>query len=605
MALAMIGGLRSAIGSKMAQLKAAAGDAQRRDDGYVSFGDLELGERIGVGAFASVYAATSLSTRRKYAVKVVALRGGGRNAAKDAALLRAEGRMLRTLHHPSVISCYDVVDDPGERSSIVLELCEGGELLERIVESANHHFSEAGARQAARTLLSAVAHIHDHAICHCDLKPENLLLKSKSTDYDCKVADFGLAKVLEGPNALGLASIQGTDEYMAPEVLALERTKGAPRYGLKADAWACGAIVHALLFGYLPWPTSDRKTMVDAILAPEALEFSSDERTKVSAEALHLVAGLLDRDPARRLGARDALATAWFDLDAAPLKARRLVGSTNNLREALDIRKWRTLGGLLPRAESLDEITFEVEAASSRGSEDVGPAARSPPKTALVGRSELQSFRDSRRASDAAAAAAARRPSFRGEVSLRQQVLGAAARASSRPLDAASSTSSTNSARRKVSFRDDARRPSRGDDGAAAPGAGAGGDGAAGGDLAARDSWEREDDDAAARAAAPAPRPRPGRRQRATVIVPWLGHLQTGGPAPKLHLDMSGIKPSPPSSPADRPPPDHRRLWRKGGGGSTPPGSPNDAPPPDHAKKHLSSPDSVTESDAGSEPRSA
>ena len=304
MALAMIGGLRSAIGSKMAQLKAAAGDAQRRDDGYVSFGDLELGERIGVGAFASVYAATSLSTRRKYAVKVVALRGGGRNAAKDAALLRAEGRMLRTLHHPSVISCYDVVDDPGERSSIVLELCEGGELLERIVESANHHFSEAGARQAARTLLSAVAHIHDHAICHCDLKPENLLLKSKSTDYDCKVADFGLAKVLEGPNALGLASIQGTDEYMAPEVLALERTKGAPRYGLKADAWACGAIVHALLFGYLPWPTSDRKTMVDAILAPEALEFSSDERTKVSAEALHLVAGLLDRDPTRRLGAR-------------------------------------------------------------------------------------------------------------------------------------------------------------------------------------------------------------------------------------------------------------------------------------------------------------
>ncbi|KAH8079192.1 calmodulin-dependent protein kinase [Aureococcus anophagefferens] len=373
MALAMIGGLRSAIGSKMAQLKAAAGDAQRRDDGYVSFGDLELGERIGVGAFASVYAATSLSTRRKYAVKVVALRGGGRNAAKDAALLRAEGRMLRTLHHPSVISCYDVVDDPGERSSIVLELCEGGELLERIVESANHHFSEAGARQAARTLLSAVAHIHDHAICHCDLKPENLLLKSKSTDYDCKVADFGLAKVLKGPNALGLASIQGTDEYMAPEVLALERTKGAPRYGLKADAWG------------------------------------------------------LRRDRA-----------------------------------------------------------------SSRGSEDVGPAARSPPKTALVGRSELQSFRDSRRASDAARRPP-RRPSFRGE---------------------------------------------------------------------------------------------------------------TGGPAP-LHLDMSGIKPSPPSSPADRPPPDHRRLWRKGGGGSTPPGSPNDAPPPDHAKQHLSSPDSVTESDAGSEPRSA
>ncbi|KAH8055480.1 calmodulin-dependent protein kinase [Aureococcus anophagefferens] len=493
MALAMIGGLRSAIGSKMAQLKAAAGDAQRRDDGYVSFGDLELGERIGVGAFASVYAATSLSTRRKYAVKVVALRGGGRNAAKDAALLRAEGRMLRTLHHPSVISCYDVVDDPGERSSIVLELCEGGELLERIVESANHHFSEAGA-PGARTLLSAVAHIHDHAICHCDLKPENLLLKSKSTDYDCKVADFGLAKVLEGPNALGLASIQGTDEYMAPEVLALERTKGAPRYGLKADAWACGAIVHALLFGYLPWPTSDRKTMVDAILAPEALEFSSDERTKVSAEALHL--------------------------------ARRLVGSTNNLREALDIRKWRTLGGLLPRAESLDEITFEVEAASSRGSEDVGPAARSPPKTALVGRSELQSFRDSRRASDAARRPP-RRPSFSGE---------------------SASASRSSAPRARV---------------VAAP------------------------------------------RRRVVDVVDELRAAQDRRARPKLHLDMSGIKPSPPSSPADRPPPDHRRLWRKGGGGSTPPGSPNDAPPPDHAKKHLSSPDSVTESDAGSEPRSA
>jgi serine/threonine protein kinase len=73
-----------------------------------------------------------------------------------------------------------------------MELCEGGELFEKIVEM--HKFSEKRAAQLMKKILSAVKHLHELGICHRDLKPENFLFSDKTEDADIKLIDFGLSK---------------------------------------------------------------------------------------------------------------------------------------------------------------------------------------------------------------------------------------------------------------------------------------------------------------------------------------------------------------------------------------------------------------------------
>ena len=78
-----------------------------------------------------------------------------------------------------------------------MELAEGGELFEKIVEM--HKFSENQAAGLMRKILSAVKHLHEHGICHRDLKPENFLFSDNtSDDIEIKLIDFGLSKRFGG-----------------------------------------------------------------------------------------------------------------------------------------------------------------------------------------------------------------------------------------------------------------------------------------------------------------------------------------------------------------------------------------------------------------------
>jgi calcium-dependent protein kinase len=81
---------------------------------------------------------------------------------------------------------------------IVTELCNGGELFERITKS--HHFSEKKAAETMEQILSAIVYCHDNKIVHRDLKPENILYESPKPDSPIKVIDFGTSRVFDGDN---------------------------------------------------------------------------------------------------------------------------------------------------------------------------------------------------------------------------------------------------------------------------------------------------------------------------------------------------------------------------------------------------------------------
>jgi len=83
----------------------------------------------------------------------------------------------------------------GQAVHLIMELCEGGELFDRIQEKG--HYSESKAARVCRHLIEVLGHCHGHGILHRDLKPENILLTSKKSDTRIKVIDYGMAYIFK------------------------------------------------------------------------------------------------------------------------------------------------------------------------------------------------------------------------------------------------------------------------------------------------------------------------------------------------------------------------------------------------------------------------
>ena len=83
---------------------------------------------------------------------------------------------------------------------LVFEVCEGGELFDRII--AKGHFSENEARHLFIQMIKSLFYCHKHGICHRDLKPENFLFGNKDDHSLLKLIDFGLSKIYANENEL-------------------------------------------------------------------------------------------------------------------------------------------------------------------------------------------------------------------------------------------------------------------------------------------------------------------------------------------------------------------------------------------------------------------
>jgi calcium/calmodulin-dependent protein kinase I len=196
---------------------------------------------------------------------------------------------MKGMDHPNIVNLIDVFED--ERHwCLVMELMQGGELFDQILEK--EHFSEKEAREATRSIIDAIQYCHEKGICHRDIKPENLLLQSKEIGItSLKVADFGLARLLE-ENTLASTTC-GTPGYVAPEVLMQKP------YGKSCDIWSIGVISYILLCGYPPFYGDSDSQIFDSVRAGK-FDFPSPEWDTVSKAAKDFVCSLLKKDPAKR-----------------------------------------------------------------------------------------------------------------------------------------------------------------------------------------------------------------------------------------------------------------------------------------------------------------
>jgi calcium-dependent protein kinase len=129
---------------------------------------------------------------------------------------------------------------------ISVELLEGGQLYDKI--KSRHKFTPKEIKIVMKGILEGLEVMHKKGIMHRDLKPENILLR-KDGDYDCVIADFGLAQSM---NEEFMFVRCGTPGYVAPEVVNLKDLKA--KYGTICDLFSVGVIFHLLALRKSPFP---------------------------------------------------------------------------------------------------------------------------------------------------------------------------------------------------------------------------------------------------------------------------------------------------------------------------------------------------------------
>ncbi|KAL2545755.1 Calcium-dependent protein kinase 2 [Forsythia ovata] len=266
-----------------------------------------LGHKLGHGQYGTTFLCVEKETRKEYACKSIAKRK--LLTMDDVDDVRREIDIMYHLSgHPNIISIKGAYED-SVAVHVVMELCTGGELFDRIVKQG--HYSEQKAAELTRTIFGVIESCHSLGVMHGDLKPENFLFVNEDEDSPIKTIDFGLSVFFE-PGQI-FTDVVGSPYYVAPEVLS-------KRYGPEADVWSAGVIIYTILSGVPPfWGESEQEIFEEVLYGD--LDFSSDPWPKISESAKDLVKKMLVRDPRKRLTAHEVLCHPWVQVDGvAPNK---------------------------------------------------------------------------------------------------------------------------------------------------------------------------------------------------------------------------------------------------------------------------------------------
>ncbi|CAN1348796.1 Calcium-dependent protein kinase 32 [Linum perenne] len=173
----------------------------------------ELGGELGRGEFGVTHLCTDKESRETFACKSISKKK--LRAAVDIEDVRREVEIMRLLpEHPNFVTLRDTYED-NSAVHLVMELCEGGELFDRIV--ARGHYTERAAAVVTRTIVEVVQICHERGVMHRDLKPENFLFANKKETSPLKAIDFGLSVCFKPGERF--TEIVGSPYYMAPEML--------------------------------------------------------------------------------------------------------------------------------------------------------------------------------------------------------------------------------------------------------------------------------------------------------------------------------------------------------------------------------------------------
>nr|GEU98256.1 calcium-dependent protein kinase 26-like [Tanacetum cinerariifolium] len=260
-----------------------------------------LGQKLGHGQFGTTFLCTEKTTGKEFACKSIAKRK--LITDDDVEDVRREIEIMHHLSgHPNVVSIQGAYED-SVAVHLVMELCAGGELFDRITKKG--HFSERKAADLVSTIAGVIEACHSLGVMHRDLKPENFLFIDDDEDSPLKTIDFGLSVFFKPGEKF--EDVVGSPYYVAPEVLL-------KNYGPEADIWSAGVILYILLCGVPPFWGESENEIFEEVLRGK-LDFTSDPWPSISNSAKDLVRKMLVRDPKKRITAHGVLCHPWISED--------------------------------------------------------------------------------------------------------------------------------------------------------------------------------------------------------------------------------------------------------------------------------------------------
>jgi eukaryotic-like serine/threonine-protein kinase len=209
---------------------------------------------LGDGGMAKVLLAHDVELGREVAVKLL----DERLAADESfrARFAREARVAAGLSHPNIVTVFDVGEADG-CPFIVMELVMGRTLEERLRREGTLSANDVLA--VARQVCAGLEHAHASGLVHRDLKPGNLIEREDGT---VKIADFGIARAVEGTELTETGTIVGTAAYLAPEQAEAGVVTPA------TDLFALGVVLYELLTGRQPWKVDSLAALAGRRQAP-------------------------------------------------------------------------------------------------------------------------------------------------------------------------------------------------------------------------------------------------------------------------------------------------------------------------------------------------
>ncbi|KAJ7342192.1 hypothetical protein JRQ81_009631 [Phrynocephalus forsythii] len=260
-------------------------------DGY------EIKEDIGIGSYSVCKRCVHKVTEAEFAVKIIDK--SKRDPSEEIEIL------LRYGQHPNIITLKDVYDD-GKYVYLVMELMQGGELLDRILRQKC--FSEREASAVLCVITKTVDYLHSQGVVHRDLKPSNILYMDESGNPDSiRICDFGFAKQLRAENGLLMTPCY-TANFVAPEVL---KRQG---YDAACDIWSLGILLYTMLAGFTPFANGpdDTPEEILARIGSGKYALTGGNWDSISDAAKDIVSKMLHVDPHQRLTAAQVLRHPWI-----------------------------------------------------------------------------------------------------------------------------------------------------------------------------------------------------------------------------------------------------------------------------------------------------
>lgn len=309
---------------------------------------------------AVVYRARDSELDRDVAIKVLAEHLAS-NVEFRRRFLR-ESRFAAKLSHPNVVSIYDGGESDG-LPYIVMEYVEGVTLAGELARRGRLAPDEATG--LAIQVCAGLEHAHGTGLVHRDVKPQNLLLRA---DGVLKIADFGIARAVEGTQLTEAGTVLGTAVYLSPEQASGEQVSPA------ADIYSLGAVMYELIAGQPPF--SSEKNLPDLVLKKRAGRVPSlrDFVPELSSRLDEIVLRCLSPEPSARPPSAAALAQelAGFAPEAVTVP---FPAATTPVRRA---RSRRRIWPLAAAAAALAAVTGGILLAARDGGGS-NPPSQNPP----------------------------------------------------------------------------------------------------------------------------------------------------------------------------------------------------------------------------------